>query len=57
MRQSKQQELQAKLAAMVRDLFQQQLEHLYSKLMQAFKSDLAGSIMDKTLPFAQAAER
>lgn len=57
MRQSKQQELQGKLASMVKDLFQQQLTHLHHKLMQAFKSDLGGSIMDKTQPFAQAAQR
>lgn len=56
-RQSKQQELQGKLASMVRELFQQQLRHLHQKLMQAFKGDLGGSIMDKTQPFAQAAEK
>ena len=56
-RQAKQQELQGKLAAMVRDLFQHQLANLHRKLMQAFKGDLGGSIMDKTQPFAQAAER
>lgn len=56
-RQSKQLELQGKLAAMVRELFQQQLRHLHQKLMQAFKGDLGGSIMDKTQPFAQAAEK
>lgn len=57
MRQSKQQELQSKLASMVREVFQQQLQHLHKKLLQAFKGDLGGSIADKTQPFAQAAER
>lgn len=56
-RQSKQQELQGKLASMVRELFQQQLTHLHHKLMQVFKGDLGGSIMDKTQPFAQAADK
>ena len=57
MRQSKQQELQSKLASMVREVFQQQLQRLHKKLLQAFKSDLGGSIMDKTQPFAEAADR
>lgn len=56
-RQSKQQELQAKLASMVREVFQQQLDHLHTKLLAAFKGDLGGSIMDKTQPFAEAADR
>ena len=56
-RQSKQQELQAKLASMVREVFQQQLDHLHAKLLAAFKGDLGGSIMDKTQPFAEAADR
>jgi len=42
---------------MVREVFQQQLGHLHKKLLQAFKGDLGGSIMDKTQPFAEAADR
>ncbi len=57
MRQSKQQELHSKLASMVREVFQQQLGHVHKKLLQAFKGDLGGSIMDKTQPFAEAADR
>ena len=56
-RQSKQQELHSKLAYMVREVFQQQLGHVHKKLLQAFKGDLGGSIMDKTQPFAEAADR
>ncbi|DBA68461.1 hypothetical protein WJX79_008695 [Trebouxia sp. C0005] len=56
-RQSKQEELHSKLASMVREVFQQQLGHVHKKLLQAFKGDLGGSIMDKTQPFAEAADR
>ena len=57
MRQSKQQELQGKLASLVREVFQIQLDHLHTKLLAAFKSDLGGSIADKTQPFGQAVQR
>ena len=42
---------------MVKDLFQQQLQQLRHKLLQAFKNDVSGCIADKTEPFARATDR
>lgn len=57
MRQAKRQELRSKLDVMVKDLFQQQLQQLRSKLIQAFKNDVSGCIADKTGSFAEATDR
>ena len=57
MRQAKRQELQNKLEVMVKDLFQQQLLQLRSKLIQAFKNDVSGCIADKIETFADATQR
>lgn len=56
-RQAKRQELQSKLEVMVKQLFEQQLMQLKSKLLQAFKNDVSGCIADKIESFADATHR
>lgn len=56
-RKAKRQELQTKLEEMVKELFEQQLLQLRSKLIQAFKNDVSGCIADKIESFADATQR